>query len=71
MAMVDAKSPTIISIDVGCEGHIADGGVFAGCSLPEVLSRRVVDLPSEALMTTRLLCPIIFLETKHHLLTGL
>jgi hypothetical protein len=44
MALVDADY-RFIYCDVGCNGRISDGGVFAGCSLDDALSKKIANLP--------------------------
>ena len=44
MAMVDAKY-MFTFLDVGCNGRISDGGVFANCTLSEALRSGSLDLP--------------------------
>ena len=44
MAMVDAKYKFTF-LDVGCNGRISDGGVFANCTLSEALRSGSLDLP--------------------------
>ena len=43
MAMVDAKYKFTF-LDVGCNGRISDGGVFANCTLSEALRSGSLDL---------------------------
>ena len=47
MALVDADYK-FINIDVGCNGRISDGGVFAGCSLSEALNDAIANVPADA-----------------------
>ena len=47
MALVDADYK-FIYIDVGCNGRISDGGVFAGCSLSEALDGAIANVPADA-----------------------
>lgn len=44
MALVDSKY-RFLYCDVGCNGRVSDGGVFAQCSLNEALLKNVVNVP--------------------------
>ena len=44
MGLVDAEYK-FIYLDVGCNGRISDGGVFAGCSLAEAMNKRLLNIP--------------------------
>ena len=44
MALVDADYK-FIYCDVGCNGRISDGGVFAGCSLDEAMQKKTANIP--------------------------
>ncbi|XP_035432552.2 uncharacterized protein LOC118264220 [Spodoptera frugiperda] len=44
MALVDANYK-FIYVDVGCNGRISDGGVFANCSLSNALSNGSLNIP--------------------------
>jgi hypothetical protein len=47
MALVDARY-RFIYCDVGCNGRVSDGGVFAVCSLNNLLSKQNANLPRQA-----------------------
>ena len=47
MAAVDANYK-FMYCDVGCNGRVSDGGVFAACSLNAKLSRNTANLPHPA-----------------------
>ena len=44
MALVDSDY-RFLYVDVGCNGRISDGGVFAGCTLHDALERRTCHIP--------------------------
>ena len=44
MALVDAEY-NLFYYDVGCNGQISDGGVFAGCSLQQSIVNKTVNIP--------------------------
>ena len=43
MALVDANYKFITKVDVGCNGHISDGGVFSRCALSSALENKSVN----------------------------
>ncbi|XP_066970013.1 putative nuclease HARBI1 [Macrobrachium rosenbergii] len=45
MALVDANYK-FLYIDVGCNGRISDGGVFANCSLSQALENNILNVPN-------------------------
>ncbi|KAK6181839.1 hypothetical protein SNE40_009621 [Patella caerulea] len=47
MALVDADYQ-FIYVDVGCNGRISDGGVFAGSNLKGALDRRLANIPGKS-----------------------
>ncbi|KAK1903084.1 Protein ALP1-like, partial [Dissostichus eleginoides] len=47
MALVDSNYK-LLYVDVGCNGRIADGGVFGGCSLQDALENRTANIPAPA-----------------------
>ncbi|CAH2003155.1 unnamed protein product [Acanthoscelides obtectus] len=44
MALVDAKYK-FLYVDVGCNGRISDGGVYANCSLSRALANNMLNMP--------------------------
>ena len=47
MAMVDSYYRFLYA-DVGCQGRVSDGGVFAGCTLADALENRTTNIPDPA-----------------------
>ncbi|KAK6186029.1 hypothetical protein SNE40_008144 [Patella caerulea] len=47
MALVDADYQ-FIYVDVGCNGRISDGGVFAGSNLKDASDRRPANIPGKS-----------------------
>uniref|UniRef100_A0A671UPW4 DDE Tnp4 domain-containing protein n=1 Tax=Sparus aurata TaxID=8175 RepID=A0A671UPW4_SPAAU len=47
MAMVDSYY-RFLYVDVGCQGRVSDGGVFAGCTLADALENRTTNIPDPA-----------------------
>lgn len=52
MALVDANYK-FLYIDVGCNGRIADGGVFSNCSLSTALEQNALNLPAPRPLPSR------------------
>lgn len=58
LALVDANYKFLL-VDIGCNGRISDGGVFAASAMPGIIQRSGINLPKKPLPGRRLAVPHI------------